>query len=456
MTPLYVQPILLYGIHERKEKTSWRPWGSIQTKEDAEKESKKIQSELDELHTEAEYPLIFQSLQMVRTYEEIQDLNINTDVILVYAAGVQESNSLRPFEEILAFDLPTLFFLRRNYLWYEIIHPRFLRKNESDDILQPVIIEDIIVDDYSDLLSRLRSMYGLKHAIGTKIISIGKASGWGVGEEASQKAKEQWNFELVEISYEEVKRRMIHLKTNEIALHKAENDADEYLLHDHVMSKTNRTYIVNAFLLERLFRELLNEQDAKVFTIEECMSTIMPIAETTACLPLSILNDSGYLAFCESDFVVIPAGILLHYISQKPVFLVDPTLPYKGEVVVAHCTAPRRMNGSILENVEVVTHFESDFGAALCVKFKEGQIVTVVDPAFSGDEWIGFRGTIVENTALPICRSQINIEIHGDWKKLLREMKGFHWMIVYGDYLEEVGYALNKMKIKWTNLSSPF
>ena len=43
-------------------------------------------------------------------------------------------------------------------------------------------------------------------------------------------------------------------------------------------------------------------------TINGCMSTIMPISETTACLPLSTLNDDGYMAFCESDFVVIPGG----------------------------------------------------------------------------------------------------------------------------------------------------
>ena len=48
------------------------------------------------------------------------------------------------------------------------------------------------------------------------------------------------------------------------------------------------------------------------------MGTIMPLAETSACLPLSTLNDDGYLAFCESDFVVIPAGILMASISGHP------------------------------------------------------------------------------------------------------------------------------------------
>ena len=89
----------------------------------------------------------------------------------------------------------------------------------------------------------------------------------------------------------------------------------------------------------------MDEAETDAITINDCMGTIMGMSETTACLPLSLLNDDGYLAFCESDFVVIPSGILLHYISGKPVFLNDPTYPHDGMVTLAHCTAPRKMDG---------------------------------------------------------------------------------------------------------------
>ena len=47
------------------------------------------------------------------------------------------------------------------------------------------------------------------------------------------------------------------------------------------------------------------------------------------------------MAFCESDFVIIPAGVLLHYVAGKPVFLHNSTFPHDGIVTCAHCTAPR-------------------------------------------------------------------------------------------------------------------
>ena len=108
---------------------------------------------------------------------------------------------------------------------------------------------------------------------------------------------------------------------------------------------------------------------------------------------MSLLNDEGYLAFCESDFVVIPSGILLHYISGKPVFLNDPTYPHDGVVTLAHCTAPRKMDGARLSAARILTHFESDYGAAPKVEMKIGQICTNLVPDFDCKKWVGFDGT---------------------------------------------------------------
>ena len=184
------------------------------------------------------------------------------------------------------------------------------------------------------------------------------------------------------------------------------------------------------------------------------MGTIMPMAQTTACLALSLLNDAGYMAFCESDFVVIPSGVLLHYLSGKPVFLNDPTYPHDQVVTLAHCTAPRRMDGKQMENAIILTHFESDYGAAPKVEMKVGQTVTNLIPDFASRKWVGFLGTIAGNPNLDICRSQIDVKIHGDEELLLKEMKGFHWMTCYGDYLKETGFALRKVGVSWQNVSA--
>jgi hypothetical protein len=177
------------------------------------------------------------------------------------------------------------------------------------------------------------------------------------------------------------------------------------------------------------------------------------MAETTACLPLELLNDEGLIAFCESDFVIIPAGLLLRHIAGKPVFLHNSTFPHARTVTCAHCTSPRRLDGRRYAPARIVTHFESDYGAAPKVDMPIGQEVTLIDPEYSTTRWVGFRGTVKANPSYDICRSQQDVEIRGDWQALRNEARDSHWMMVYGDYLREVGYAARKLGLEWVNVS---
>jgi hypothetical protein len=211
--------------------------------------------------------------------------------------------------------------------------------------------------------------------------------------------------------------------------------------------------VVNAFVLYRLFKELMQEHDATAFTIKSCMGTILPMAQTTACLTLSLLNDEGLIAFCESDFVIIPAGLLLRHVVNQPVFLHNSTFPHKGMVTCAHCTSPRRLDGRTYEPTQIVTHYESDYGAATKVDMPLGQEVTFIDPEYSTTRWLGFKGTVKGNPFYDICRSQQDVEVQGAWRKLLSEARDSHWVMAYGDWLKELGYASRKIGIQWVSLA---
>jgi hypothetical protein len=67
---------------------------------------------------------------------------------------------------------------------------------------------------------------------------------------------------------------------------------------------------------------------------------------------------------------------------------------------------------------------------------------------------VGFEGTIVGNPFHAICRSQIDVRIHGDGDALAEEMKGFHWMMSYGSHLRECDYALKKAGVDFLNVSA--
>ncbi len=452
---LRVQPVLTYETPERREATSWRNWGGIQTEAQAQQEQARITGELKAMAAKSDFPLEIKPVILVKTVEQAAKVaKGDYDVMVMFAAG----GWLNVLETLSRQDRWNLMFLRHEpgpvYLWYEIVHPRFLRKT-VDAYGQPGFdVADVVTDDYAEMLWKLRALHGLQNTQGKRVVCIGGPAGWGEGgQRAPQIARDLWKLELVDYPYKNLEPRLAAAFQDATLVSACEQAAKAYLGKAGVKLETTRQFVSNAFVLREVMLDVLEEHQTDTITVNNCMGTIMGMSKTTACLPLSLLNDDGYLAFCESDFVVIPSGILLHYVAGKPVFLNDPTYPHGGVVTLAHCTAPRKMDGRKLEKARILTHFESDYGAAPKVEMRLGQRVTNLVPDFACRKWVGFAGTIVGNPFLDICRSQIDVKIHGDEQALLAEMKGFHWMTCYGDYLQETGYALKKLGVDLHNVS---
>ena len=192
--------------------------------------------------------------------------------------------------------------------------------------------------------------------------------------------------------------------------------------------------------------------DTNLITVNGCMGPIMTRANTSACMTLGILNDDGFRAFCESDFTVIPSGVLLGNITGKPVFLNDPCFPHNNIITLAHCTAPRKMDGKNYDPVRILTHFESDYGAAPKVEVPLGTLTTNINPDYISQRWVGVKGTICDVPFRPICRTQFDIKYACDDLLFAKRMRGFHFMTCYGDYMKEIGYALRRVGIQWDNL----
>jgi len=458
---LHVQPVLMYRTPERRQATSWKSWGGVQTEQAAANEAKRISKELNSLSVRADFALEILPVVKVKTFEEALQVHKNDyDVVIVYPATGSGNMLKACFAQEK--DKDTLIFVRHRsgptYYWYEALSVRYLKTDENESSQNSclnhggVYIHDVVVDDDQELLWRLRALYGIKNFIGTRIVALGGA--WGkYDSDAPRVAREKYKIEIKEVSYNDVAPRIESIKKDSDFVSKAEKWVERYISLPNTTLMTDKKFMVNAFLLYRVFKNLMREYDAPAFTIRNCMTTILPIAETTPCLSLSLLNDEGMLAFCESDFVVIPSGILLHYIAGKPVFLHNSTFPHNAVVTCAHCSAPRRMNGTHYEPARIMTHYESEYGAAPKVEIPKGQEVIFIDPEYSSGRWIGFKGIVKGNPSYEICRSQQDVEIQGDWRKLLKEVRDSHWMMAYGDYLKELGYASRKIGIKWADIS---
>lgn len=457
--PLRVQPVLMYAVPQPKQERSWRSWGGVLTDETAAEELARITHELHALALNAEFPLEILQPVKVKSPEEVNAVLQNErDVMLVYPAS--GSGSL--LQKCVSGAGDTVLFVRHRsgpiYYWYEGLSVAYLKTDETDSgstnppRLGDTHVEDVVVDDYHDVLWRLRALYGIKNLIGARIVALGGDWGKYVAD-APQIAREKYKIDIIDIPYSDIEDRIKSALADSEKMALAEQRTETYLAMPNTTLQTEKHFVVNAFVLYQLFKELMWEHQSPAFTIKDCMSTIIPISKTTACLTLSLLNDEGLLAFCESDFVVIPAGILLRHITGKPVFLHNSTFPHKGIVTCAHCSAPRRMNAERYEPLVLLTHEESDYGAAPKVEIPIGQEVSFIDPDYTTGRWVGMRGNVDDNPFFPICRSQQDVRIQGEWKKLLNEVRDSHWLMVYGDSLNEIGYAARKLNVEWDNIS---
>ena len=455
--PLVVKPILVYSTPTRRHQTSWRSWGGIQTQQDADNELASIRRELSDMENKADFPVQFLPPTGIRGTGELSGISdlAKADVYIIYAAG----GGMDTFAKLAESGKDIIFFCRHKsgpvYLWYEIISPRYLRQHTDKLALKGIDDGDVVIDNQDEILWRLRGLCGLHNTIGTRIIAIGGPGAWAQPRDVVPNlVRKIWKFDIQTVSYKDLGELIKQAKADSAAVQRAHQRAEAYLKAPGNTLETKREYVDNCFLLEQVFRGIMKQADCQAITINSCMGTIMPLAETSACLTLSLLNDSRYVAFCESDFVVIPSGVLLANISGKPVFLNDPTYPHDGIITGAHCTAPRKMNGKDLEPVRIMTHFESDYGAAPKVEMRKGQVITNIIPDFKAQRWVGLLGKIIDTPFMDICRSQIDIGYACDDQKLAERMPGFHWMTGYGDYMKELGYSLKKVGIKWENLTA--
>jgi len=446
----------MYALPAKKEQASWRSWGGVQTESAVTEEVARITRELARLAPQTEFPIEFRPVAKVTSPEAAEALvRQDQDVTLLYAC----TGSATLLRACLAGKSHHLIFVRHRsgpvYYWYEALSAKLLRKDPADTAspaLTNAHIDDVVVDDSSELLWRLRALSGVTNLLGTRIVALGGA--WGkYAADAPQKARERFQLDIVDVSYDDFAPRLRQARADGALVSAAEKATARYLALPKTRLLTDRQAVVNAFILYRVFKDLLLEHDAVAFTVKSCMGTIIPMSGTTACLPLELLNDEGLIAFCESDFVIIPAGLLLRHIVRKPVFLHNSTFPHQRLVTCAHCTCPRRLDGRHYAPAQIMTHYESDYGAAPKVSMPIGQEVSFIDPEYSLPRWVAFKGIVKANPFYQICRSQQDVEIIGDWRKLTREARDSHWMMAYGDHLKEIGFAARKLGIECVSLS---
>ena len=292
------------------------------------------------------------------------------------------------------------------------------------------------------------SLYSLKTALkglvvassvqGIRLGVIGGISPWLVYSRLSDDDAKKIGIELVDIKLSELNELYERLDPSEELLKTLMGNADRVKVPVDSVKNALRVYSALKALIERYH---LGALTIKCFDL---ISTL----RTTACLALSLLNSSGFVAGCEGDVPSTITMILLSRVSGKPAFMANPARIREQEVLFAHCTAP-----VLYGPYWLLTHFESGIGVGVSVKYPAGVPVTIarLDPASMR---LRVAVGVIEASGYLSdrhCRTQLLVRLRGA-KNLLDRSIGNHYVIVPGKYVEELRYTAKLLGLGFEEL----
>jgi L-fucose isomerase-like protein len=274
-------------------------------------------------------------------------------------------------------------------------------------------------------IKELRKIFQVKNRlVSSKLGVIGKPSDWLIASEVDyKKIKDTLGISLIDVEMDELVKEIdqgynfVHPKLKDIR-----------------EKGFNKKSIDGALKIYNGFKAIVNKYKLDGITVR-CFD-LLEIYKNTGCLGISLLNDEGIVAGCEGDIPALISMVILHYLTDEPVFMANPSSIDidKNEIILAHCTLPLNMS----DEFYLKTHFESGLGVGIKGIIEEGE-ATIFKLSGDGKNYFVSGGEIIENlNKESLCRTQIRLKINEDVKYFLQNSIGNHHLICKGDYSEVV------------------
>ena len=282
-----------------------------------------------------------------------------------------------------------------------------------------------IIHGDSDYIARrikeLSKIFKVKNRLAlTKLGVIGKPSDWLIASDVDyDKVKDVLGISLIDIEIDELIKEI---------------DQDHSFAHPKLNDIKNKGFdsesINGALKIYSGFKAIVNKYKLDGITVR-CFD-LLEIYKNTGCLGLSLLNEEETVAGCEGDIPALISMAILHYLTDEPVFMANPSSIDidKNEIILAHCTLPLNMP----DEFYLKTHFESGLGVGIKGVIGEGE-ATIFKLSGDGKEYFVSGGEIIENLDKEsLCRTQIRMKVDEDIKYFLQNSLGNHHLICKGDY----------------------
>jgi L-fucose isomerase-like protein len=269
----------------------------------------------------------------------------------------------------------------------------------------------------ANTVADLAAVHWFQHA---RLGLVGEPSEWLVASTPDrEQLRRRWGLDLVDIPIGEA-----------IAHHGDAHDIDVQpvaLRYSGGDEPTHDTIVAAA--LHPTLEKVIEAHRVDAVAVR-CFDFITDL-KTSGCIALAQLNDTGVVAGCEGDIASTVAMMVVRQVLGQPSWIANPARidAEAGEIVLAHCTvAP-----SMVDDIELHTHFESGLGIGIRGTFAPGPVTLLrLGGTELEEHWIAEAEVAATGSEDNLCRTQVLLRGIYGLDELLEAPLGNHLVMVRG------------------------
>ncbi|MGM0381559.1 MAG: L-arabinose isomerase family protein [bacterium] len=420
-------------------------WGLMADRTDVDEEHSRIEEEdiarLDELGYET-----FGG-DTIRSVTDVLDLSpkySDVDLLLVY--GVSGTGRLAR-RALMSYGVPTVWVTKIRKEEDELYGHVLYQQWYDQDALKDFTNVHHVLNDFDRLVDIIEA-YRAKNVLETsRVLCVGEPNDYFGGQRVARLWTSKFGTKVEFMSFDKFDELLERVDLDDARLHEIRNEfleeacaVDEAARDEEKGLRSARVYVT--------LKDIMEKNNYNAVTIN-CLSENLMQVKTTPCLAYKKLRDEGIPAVCEADIPQTFTSILMRTIADRATFLNDPVIvPDEDKILLAHCTAPTKLAGyeEESEEYEASVHHETRLGLAPSVKMKADQKITLAGFSHDLSTMIASPGRITQNTDYHVCISQVEAEIP-DGRFLYDNFQGFHWIMVYGDWMTRLREAVELLEV---------
>ncbi len=291
-------------------------------------------------------------------------------------------------------------------------------------------------DDTTEVIQKLHR---------TRLGLIGGPSPWLVSICTDfQLIRDRIGPQIVQVDLSELVKEVEKIPSSE-----ARKISEGFLSNVLKMVEPTEMDVVQAAKIYLGLKNLVKKHNLDALSIR-CFDLI-PALDNTGCFAVSKMIDEGIIAGCEGDIDTTLTMLVLHYLTNEPVWLANTCSigRAKNTLTFAHCTIATELleDGS---KVTLRSHFESGKGVSIQGPLKPGQKVAIARlGGLKMDKMVIATGTIRQSDMghEHMCRTQVEVGLDGKVETFIDNLLGNHVAIVKGDISSKLQDFCDKLGI---------